>query len=36
MPHPLPWFIVGLLIGLIVPALLLAGNVAIASALVDT
>ena len=26
MPHPLPWYIAGPLIGLIVPALLLAGN----------
>jgi len=26
MPHPLPWFIAGPLIGLVVPALLLAGN----------
>jgi uncharacterized membrane protein YedE/YeeE len=26
MPHPLPWFVAGPLIGLIVPALLLVGN----------
>jgi uncharacterized membrane protein YedE/YeeE len=26
MPHPLPWYIAGPLIGLVVPALLLAGN----------
>lgn len=26
MPHPLPWYVAGPLIGLIVPALLLAGN----------
>jgi uncharacterized membrane protein YedE/YeeE len=26
MPHPLPWFIAGPLIGLVVPALLLTGN----------
>ena len=26
MPHPLPWYIAGPLIGLIVPALLIAGN----------
>ena len=26
MPHPLPWYIAGPLIGLTVPALLLAGN----------
>jgi hypothetical protein len=26
MPHPVPWYIAGLLIGLMVPALLLIGN----------
>lgn len=26
MPHPLPWYVAGPLIGLVVPALLLAGN----------
>jgi hypothetical protein len=26
MPHPLPWYVAGPLIGLIVPALLLIGN----------
>ena len=36
MPHPLPWYIAGTLIGLMVPALLLVGNKAFGSALFGT